>query len=309
MSVAGTERRCGSCGSPLAPGAAFCRRCGTRYEPPAAAPPPSPGRDGRHRALWLGAAVVLLGAGAALAILLAGGGTGAGTTVVVAKGSGTAADRATGSGSVAEHPETGAGSPAAAPEAIEAGRYVQAGSFKTASHAEEERERLAAAGVDVTVVSSDGAAELYPDFQVLVAGPIANTGEEKSLLVGLHRNGVPSAFARPLSPAPRLAGPGEAVGRWSGTLERTSVEHPDLDGSLPVRLEIDAGGRSGRLERGNCSAALTLAESGPATLSYSQPAPCIGGGTLTIRPTQGQLMLSLLPPGNDVLTLGTLSPG
>jgi hypothetical protein len=194
-------------------------------------------------------------------------------------------------------------------EAIEAGRYVQAGSFKTVAHAEEERERLAAAGIGVDVVSSDGAAEFYPGFQVLLAGPVTKPSQEQSVVEALRHNGVPSAFARNLTPAPRATGASEAAGRWTGTLERSSGEHPHLDGSLHVVLEIAPDGETGTLEEGGCTENLTLSESGPATFSYAQTNPCVSGGELFVRPTPGQLMVSLLPLDSDALTLGSLSPG
>lgn len=316
----GTGKRCGSCGSALAPDASFCRYCGTRYE----APPRGPDsahhdRGGSHRtALWAGVAIVMLGAGAALAILLAGGSSDAGTTVVVSKNGTTSVvtGAAAGSGNETERSrstaEAGAAAKpvaAAAPEAVAAGHYVQAGTFRTVEHAEIERERLAAGGVEVTVIPSNGAAEFYPNLQVLVAGPIANAAEERSLIAALRHDGVPDAFGRDLSPAPRLSGPSDAAGRWGGTLDRTSGEHPDLEATLPVTVEIESDGRTGRLVQGGCTGDLTLSEAGPTSLTYKQEPPCVSGGLVGIRPSQGELMVELAPLGSDVLALGTLSPG
>ncbi len=257
----------------------------------------------------MGIAIVIVGVGVALAILLAGGG-GASRTTVLVKGNGETVTRTGEDANTPVAAGSGGGAPAAT-GSIPAGRYVQAGSFKTVLHAEEERERLAAAGIEVTVASSDGAAELYPGFQVLLAGPVDEGTPESSIVKDLHRNGVPSAFARNLSPAPQIAGADAAAGRWTGLLERSSGEHPNLDGSLPIVLEIEPDGRSGTLEveRTGCSEDLSLAEAGSATLSYSQGAPCVSGGKVTVRPTQGQLMVSVLPLGSDTLTLGSLTPG
>jgi hypothetical protein len=305
-------RHCLSCGQRLAPGAAFCRHCGSRYEEPATPPPPqasSPPKARRRAAIWVAAAVVLLGAGAAAAILIASGGGSSTTTVLVGSDTTAAAD----SGDV----ETEAGADSAAGptegpavDSVEAGRYVQAGSFKTVSHADEERERLEAAGIDVQVVASDGAEQFYPGFQVLLGGPFEAGSEEASTVKALRRNGVPSAFARGLTPARQIGGPAETAGLWSGTLDRSSGERPGLTGPLPVTLQMNADGRAGILEfeDSDCRDDLTLSETTATTLSYTQSQPCTANGDVLVRPAGGQLMLSLLPADTDVLVLGKLSP-
>ncbi len=305
----GGARTCANCGQALAPGAAFCRSCGARHESelPGSAPLSRPGRQssrpGRSRtAIWAGGALVLAGAGAALAILLSSGGGSSSTTVLV--GSGEKSVTATGT---TETTSESAGSPIGS---VEAGRYVQAGSFKTVPHAETERERLAAAGVDVRVVPSDDAEELYPGFQVLLGGPLRSSSQETSMVKALHGAGVPSAFARELSPAREIGDPGEIAGAWSGVLDRSSGEHPNLNGSLPVSLEVDPGGSTATLAfEDGCHDELTLAEATPTTLDYAQGRPCAADGDLLVRPAGGQLMLSLLPSDSDALVLGSLSPG
>lgn len=263
---------------------------------------------GRSRtALWIGAVIVLVGAGAAIAILLARGGDTSRTTVLVDR-----AGRTTTVTTEAEvtDSETADDSGTSTSEAVDAGRYVQAGSFRTVSHAEQERERLAAAGVDVRVISSDVAAELYPGFQVLIGGPFGNSpSQEQSLIRALKDSGV-SAFARDISPASLLNGAGDAAGRWTGTLDRSSDERPKLNGSVPVTLEFDPDGSAGTLEaEGRCSENLTLKEAGPETLVYFQDAPCVSGGQVFVRPAGDELMLAMLPLGTDIFVTGTLSPG
>lgn len=267
---------------------------------------------------WLAGAIVVIGIGVAAAILLAGGGGSSATTVVFDTNersqsatptpvettedrTDTTTEETTPARSNRRGNEVGGG--------IKAGRYVQAGSFRTVSHAEVEQERLAAAGVEVEVVSSDGAAEFYPGFQVLLAGPFASKSEENGVVEALQRNGVPSAFVRDLTPAPALEGAEEASGTWEGEVERSSGEQPELDGALPVRLELSSDGETGTLETGSCSEDLTLAESGRATLTYAQDKRCISGEDLFVRPTEGQLMVTLLPLDSDAITLGTLNPG
>lgn len=309
----GATRHCQSCGSALAPGAVYCRECGAKYEAPAAAPasvapgPAEGGASGRSRtALWIGAVIVLIGAGAAVAILLSRGGDSSRTTVLVDR-----AGRTTTVTTAADNPSTEAG--ASDPEAlasptVEAGQYVQAGSFRTLSHAEEERERLAAAGVEVSVISSDGAAELYPGFQVLFGGPFTSKAQEHSMITALGDNGVPSAFARDLSPASLLGGASDAAGRWTGELERLSSERPNLNGPVPVTVEIEPDGNAGTLEaEGECSESLALKRAGGTTLTYSQDAPCVAAGDVFIRPTGGELMVTMLPLATDIFVTGSLS--
>jgi hypothetical protein len=293
--------RCPSCGQPLAKGANFCRACGARSaappppgaEPRAARHPPPTEEAGPRRsrtALVVSAAILAIGGGAAAAILLAAGGTSSTTTVL--RG---AVGRA----------GAGAGNP------IEAGRYVQAGSFQTASHAEEERRRLAGHGIEVEVMSSDDAKELYPGFQVLLGGPFHSRAAEAAMLTGLHRDGVPSAFARNLTRAPETAGPEAAAGRWTGELERTSAEHPNLDGLVPANLVIASNGRVGSLDFSSlrCHVSLSLASTASYTLSYRVEPACAGTGPLQVRPFGDELTLTLLSPATDSFALGTLSRG
>ncbi len=307
-------RACGSCGAPLAPDAAFCRSCGARYEapvpPPPIAPPPPPAGNGerRHRtAIWLGVAIVVLGAGAALAILLSSGSSTTFTTVVVDSEGSTVTETITTEDTDAEEPTTVFEAPAA--PLVEAGSYVQAGSFRTPAGAGSEQERLLSEGIDVEVVSSDGAQEFYPGFQVLLVGPVEGQSEEKSVVKALGRNGVPSAFARSLSPAAEIEA-SEAAGEWSGTLDRSSSERPNLDDSFTVTLEMDAEGNSGTLEvpSEGCSQTMQLVEVSPTTLTYEQKNSCVSGGPLRIRPTGDELMVSILPLENETLVTGSLSP-
>jgi SPOR domain len=289
----------------VAPGAAYCRACGARHEEPAPAPEPAGSRS--RAALWVGAVIVLVGAGAALAILLARGGDASRTTVVVDR-----AGKTTTVTTEAEGTDTEAGSrdtePAFSAE-VDPGLYVQAGSFRTLAGAEEERERLAAAGIDVSVLSSDGAADLYPGFQVLFGGPISRAAQEGNLLEALDDNGV-DGFARDLSPAPLIDGAGDAAGRWTGTLDRTSGERPNLNDSLPVTVSIDTDGEAGTLETaGGCDESLSLKEEGPMTLTYFQDAHCVSGGDVFIRPAGSELMVAMLPLDTDVFVTGTLGPG
>ena len=311
----GTKRLCGNCGRPLAPQASFCRSCGSRYEEPTASPEPATAatqtlpdpalheatvsrpRQSAPRplraALWLGGAILLAGAGIAVAILLSSGGGTASTTVISRQG---------------RPADSGAAVTLSAPTgSLEAGRYVQAGSFKFEADAEAERERLAAAGIEVEVLPSELTRQLYPGFQVLLGGPFSSAAAEARLLRELHRSGVPSAFGRELVPARRIAAPAVVAGNWSGSLERSSSSRPRLDGSLGASLSFAADGQRGSVRIGDCDVALTLAASTTAALTYHERSGCDQGGDWQLRPAGDQLLVAQLPAGEDLIVLGTLN--
>jgi len=304
------KRHCSSCGQTLAPNANFCRACGTKYSPPATptTTPTTPDElQGRNRTAIAAIAILIVGAGVAAAILLAGGG-GSPTTTVIQSATGGRADAATGGVDTIESEEA-ADSTSANP--ITAGRYVQAGSFQTAAHAEIERSRLAKQGVDAAVVSADDAQQLYPGFQVLIVGPVDSHAEEVATLQALHRNGVPSAFAQELTPAEGDVDPGSMAGSWSGELELTSAEHPDRDGALPVTLTVAEGGATGTIDfRGNsCHTNLSLASSGGPVVSYVEGPPCAEVKSVQTRLTGNGMMVTLLSPGTGTFARGTLNGG
>jgi hypothetical protein len=301
------KRRCPNCSEVLAPNANFCRACGARYaaaksppaQPVAAYSGPEPTSRRSPVAIVIGAVILVVGVAVAVAVLL-GSGDDSSTTTVVRQ-----AEAPAGEGVADTEANTGSTGPLAS------GRYVQAGSFQTSVHAEEERRRLAAQGVDVEVVPSDLAEELYPGFQVLLGGPIRSRATERTLLQGLHRNGVPSAFARELTPATSGGGAPAAAGNWSGQLERTSSEDPKLSGPLPANLTLSPDGTAGSLDLASigCRASLTLVSEANQVLDYSQEPACAGAGTVRVRPLTDELMLTLLSPSTDTFSLGTLNRG
>ena len=265
--------RCPQCGRALAANANFCRSCGSQYSP-------TPG--GNRVAVSVAALILVIGGGAAVAILLAGGGRSTTATTRVTPGSAIAA------------------------EPIDAGRYVQAGTFQTIAHAGIERRRLLTAGVDAKVVPAGDARQLYPGFQVLVVGPIESPAEEVTTLRRLHRNGVPSAFARRLTPAGEDTDPGSIAGGWAGTLEQTSPEH---NGTLPATMTIADGGSRGVLtvKSTGCRARLSLAPGGGPALSYVEEPSCGGVETVWVRRSSEGLMVTLLSPRTNSFALGTLA--
>jgi hypothetical protein len=313
----GGGRTCPRCGNSVAASAAFCRSCGARYEeppperaapappdPPPVALPPSGGEPvGAHRRpsgaiLFLATAIVFAAAGITAAILLSGNGGSSTTTVVTTE---------------ADVTDSGAGAAAAAPaptESIDAGRYVQAGSFKFLADAEKERNRLAADGIDVEVVPSEEAQELYPGFQVLLGGPLRSGSEETLMLRRLHGNGVPSAFARHLTPALPAPVYSELARRtWTGKLEESSTSRPRLDRSLPATLTMSSSGKEGTLVflDVDCVAELAAEPSAGPTLRFGRSSGCFAG-SWQLRLSEGKLILTLLPQGSDVIVLGELHP-
>jgi hypothetical protein len=300
------ERVCQSCGHSLSGSAAFCRNCGARYKEPLTVqmqiptvPAASHARAARGRrgpsgaVVFLAAAIVLAAGGIAAALLLSDKGDSSPTTAGITQSGSAPAPEG---GSAAEARESGS---------IEAGRYVQAGSFKFAADAEKEQRRLAAVGVNVDVVPSDSAQELYPGIQVLLGGPLDSGSEEALLVKRLHRNGVPSAFARPLTPASPHARLGE--GTWTGKLEESSSSHPKLDRTLSVTLVTLDGGTQGRLIflNINCVAELQAEPSAGPTLRFERSSGCFSG-SWQVRPVGRKLMLTFLPSDSDVIVLGEL---
>jgi hypothetical protein len=186
---------------------------------------------------------------------------------------------------------------------------VQAGSFRTVEGAETERRRLREQGIDVNVVESDRAQELYPGFQVLLGGPFSGHGAERAMVRRLRDNGVPSAFARSLSPARAISGPQAIAGRWTGPLERTGTSQSNLDGTLPVTLMAEADGHLASIEFSSlhCTLDLPLESATAFSLAYGQAGGCVGGGVWSLRPQGDSLSVVLLPPDTDVIVIGTLS--
>ncbi len=281
-------------------------------DPAATAPAPErPSR--RHSRLVLAClGVALVGAGVATAVLLVGGdGKSSASTAALSSHAATvpatpnAAETSTGTTSSAP-PSAAPSSPAAG--SIGAGVYVQAGSFRTTAGAEAERLRLEAAGILASVVESDQAEELYPGFQVLLGGPFVEATERRSMVKRLHRNGVPSAFARPLSPAVAIAGPEDAAGTWVGTLELSGFARPNRDGRLQVTLQVDPDGRQASLEipDRNCSVGLSLLAASELSLSFSQDRNCLGAGDVVMRPGGEAISVTLLPPGAKAIVVGRL---
>lgn len=257
--------------------------------------------------IFIAIAVVLAGAAVAAAIALSSGGS-TSTTVITAASPATEGE----AGAEAEGatPTTEGATPPVATGSLEAGRYVQAGSFKFVADADVEQQRLAAAGVDVSMVSSEEAEELYPGFQVLLGGPFQSGSEAAAQLKQLHRNGVPSAFARPLTPAPSAPEYSEIARTWSGTLEESSTSRPKLDRTLPVTLTMEADERTGTLVflGINCVVELTSQPPTEVSLKFAQGSDCLAPGDWWVRPSEGELSMSLLPEGSDVIVLGKLQP-
>jgi hypothetical protein len=318
----GAASRCANCEQPLPAGATFCRACGTRVREPVTAPaaakagafpaptrerpqspfdPPPPPDTGRS---WTAAALIavgLLAGGAIVALVLSGGGDDS-------KGQPAAASAGWQSQPQAGAPPAGGGAPASLESEVDPGRYVQAGSFRTVPGAETERRRLEGNGIDVAVLPSDEAQDLYPGFQVLLGGPFLSPTDERSLLRQLHQSGVPSAVGRDLTPARAVGSPSEIAGTWTGTLERTGTSRSGLNGTLPVTLRGIDGGVNATIDFTGmrCEVELSIDGRTSFALSYGQLQDCVGAGSWKLRPNGDELAVVLLPPDTDTIVLGTL---
>ena len=329
---------CPACGTQAREQDAFCRGCGLPFDAPGRPPAPVPGpqetalapmlslppdpagspsgsdpaRPAKRRrvAAVVGIGIaVLLGAGTTAAFLIADSGSNQATTVVTQEEPASAADE--GVAKTSPEPAETAPLDEATVGSVSAGRYIEAGSFRTVDGADTEQSRLAAQGIAVEVASSDGAEELYPGFQVLLGGPVSSASAEKSLLRSLRANGVPSAFARELNPAEEIAGTESVAGTWIGQLERTGSERPGLDGPLNVTLIADPDGSTATLhfDDDGCSVKLLAVTTTSVSLGYQQEGNCVGTGTWWLRPSGDGLMLTLLPPNTETIVLGTLERG
>lgn len=258
----------------------------------------------------------LVGAGAATAVLLAtrgdsGSSSGGSEAAAVSDETETvpsttaAPPTATGTASSSDAPVETSEEPVGS---IPAGLYVQAASFRSKVDAETERRRLEGFGARVSVADSDQAEELYPGFQVLIAGPFSDGAERRSLLRVLHEHGAPTAFARSLSPARSISGPEAMEGRWTGTLEVSGFTHSRRNGNFAATLETnsDVSEVELRIPARHCSIGLSLARVSQLTVSFAQDRNCLGGGEWVARPEGGSVALTLLPPGAGIIVVGRL---
>lgn len=274
--------------------------------PPPGEPAPKPRRRGRI-ALLAALALLVVGGGAAAAIVLLGGEDSKQAETSTGEAS-TVPETTTVPTRTGEAGPAGAASTAPTAGTIGAGRYAQAGSFRTVPGAEAERQRLEEDGIRVMVVESDQAQELYPGFQVLLGGPFTSGAEERAMVRRLHGAAIPSAFGRALSPAAEIAGPEAIAGEWEGTLDRSGSDRASEDGPLPVTLTAAADGQTATLDFTslNCEVGLALRDESEVSLTYGQEGGCVGGGSWRLRPSGEELSLVLLPPGSETIVLGVL---
>lgn len=275
-------------------------------------PPPPPGRGQIAIVAIVG---TLVAAGVAAAVLLVFGDGSGQTSDVLPTGAATvpspreeARTRTGEASSGLAEGEVGARATGALAGTVATGRYVQAGSFRTVEGAATEQSRLREAGIDVSVVESDQAQDLYPGFQVLLAGPFAAGAAAQATVRALKENGVPSAFARNLSPARAIPGPAALAGVWDGTLERSGSERSSENGTLEASMAFRGDGRLASLDVPslNCAVDLPLREAGEVSFSYGPASGCVDAGAWTLRPSGDELQVVLLPESSTVIVLGTL---
>lgn len=179
---------------------------------------------------------------------------------------------------------------------LTAGRYVQAGSFRSPEGAQREVDRLVSKGIDAEAVPADWADELLPGFQVLLVGPLATSGEEVEALRQLEDANV-AGFGRDLTPSGELPGPVAAAGSWSGDLEQSYLRGARSPRTYRVDFTLAPDGESGTVDypgRG-CHGSLTLSEESGFSLAYSESIEsggCRAGGVWHLRP-EGTLITTV----------------
>jgi len=167
------------------------------------------------------------------------------------------------------------------------GRYIQAGSFRSADGAEQEVERLRAEGIDAVSIPADWSSDLLPGFRVLLVGPLS-AGREGAVLRQLERANV-SGIARYLEPSSELPGPDAVAGSWSGDVEESRFGGPSRRTTYRVDIAIDGDGERGTIEypdRG-CVGSLALIEETGYSLAYREEidsGSCPAGAVWHLRP-------------------------
>lgn len=310
----GDGPECPSCGAPIVAGARFCHSCGESTVAPEPAPMSTSRSRGPLLALAAFATCLLLGGAVAGAVYLLSGDDSGGGTIpgkgglpiggVTPPGPGGAGSGTTGSGG-----DDGRDDPSPGLSPLAAGRYVQAGSFRSPEGAQREVDRLVGEGIDVEAVPADWAGELLPGFQVLLVGPLATSGEEKQVLRQLEDASV-AGFGRDLTSSETVPGPEAAAGEWSGELERSHLRGGRRPSVYPVDFAISADGESGTVEHveRDCSGSLTLIDDTGYSLAYAESiesGDCPRGGVWHLRPRTGEITAVWLHDDIHVMVDGT----
>lgn len=324
----GATAACTSCGRPVDPGAVFCRNCGIRLsqqqQQQQVAPPPIPAvsteeRGGRNVALVVGAVVacVLLGGSVAGGVYLLTREDQPADVIAKAPVPLEAPPASKPAASASEEPEPEPEAAERTPPQLEAagtvselnpGRYVQAGSFRSAEGAQREVERLRGYGIDATSVPAEWANELLPGFWVLIVGPLEAGNEEQLVLHQLTRANV-SGFGRDLTPSTELSGPAAAAGSWGGKVERSYFKGARRAATYWIEVVIAADGESGTIgypERG-CHGTLSLIEDAGYSLAYGESidsGECPSGGVWHMRPTDAGLTAVWLSDTHEFMVQG-----
>jgi hypothetical protein len=196
---------------------------------------------------------------------------------------------------------------------LTAGRYIQAGSFRSPEGAGQEVERLREYEVDAVSLPAAWANELLPGFHVLLVGPLSAGSEEDLALRRLARAGV-SGWGRYLTPTTALSGPEAVAGTWAGDVEQSSLRGPRRRTTYRIEIAIDADGGGGTIEypERRCSGELSLIEDAGYSLAYEesiQSGGCPAGGVWHLRPTGGVLTAVRLHDDREVMVEGDLPAG
>lgn len=192
------------------------------------------------------------------------------------------------------------------------GRYIQAGSFRSAEGAQQEVDRLTEAGIAVEAIPAAEANELLPGFQVLIAGPLSGARREKQTLGALERADV-TGLGKDLTPSTAVAAPNAVAGTWSGVVEQSYLRGSRRPSIYEIVLTIAADGEAGTIEYPGreCEGQLDLIEEAGYSLAYAETiesGSCPDGGVWHLRPEGGgELTAVRLHEDREIMVHGTMS--
>jgi hypothetical protein len=191
-----------------------------------------------------------------------------------------------------------------------AGRWLTLASFRDASGAESEAERLRGAGIGVAVLPSDEVVELLPGFLVVAAGPLATEAEERRVRRVARGAGIPARSAQTLTPVGLSAERAALAGRYSGELKQVSARSPKLNKTIPTEVVLDAAG-TGRIvyEGPACTGTLSLVDASGAVAVWDEridSGRCTDGGRWRLRRAGDELTMTWQVDGARHFVAGRL---
>ena len=194
---------------------------------------------------------------------------------------------------------------------IDPGRYVQVGSFRGAPRAEEEADRLRAAGLDADVYDTNAIVQLQPAFFVILAGPFAGSAGEDRAVGRARRAGIAGARRHFLEPATETDPP---AGYYDGTLSRKAAAGSPMNREIAATMDFSSDGQSATatFATPRCRSELQLSGTAGATWTYDETVTsgdCLSGGTWSAKSSGSELRLTWWHPDRTYFVVGTLTGG